>query len=152
MHLAAFYGQVDFARELLTSVSATVLSEQPAVMNSIVKETNAEPGLTPLHLACHSGQENLVRLLLNYPGVQVDSAAENTGMIPLHLAAMHGHIPIVGLLLSKSSAQIDIRDKKGRNALMLAAANGHEEMTALLVGQAADVAAVDNVGFFHNLC
>lgn len=124
---------------------ATVLSEQPTINNAIVKEIGAEPGLTPLHLASHSGQENMVRLLLNYPGVQVDMAAELTGMIPLHMAAMNGHMPIVGLLLSKSGTQMDIRDQKGRNALMLAGANGHEEMAALLIGQGADVSAEDHV-------
>ncbi|GAU98761.1 hypothetical protein RvY_09867-2 [Ramazzottius varieornatus] len=147
LHLAAFYGQVEFARELLTTVPATIVSDQPTINNAIVKEIGGEPGLTPLHLAAHSGQENMVRLLLNYPGVQVDAAADISGLIPLHLAALNGHLPIVGLLLSKSSAQLDTRDKKGRNALMLAGANGHEEMASLLLGQGADVASEDNNGW-----
>lgn len=75
----------------------------------------------------------------------MDAAAEKTGSIPLHLAAANGHIPVVGLLMSKCAAQLDVRDKKGRNALMLASSNGHEEMAALLIGQGADVTAVDNV-------
>lgn len=33
-----------------------------------------ESGMTPLHFAAYSGNENVVRLLLNSAGVQVDAA------------------------------------------------------------------------------
>lgn len=37
-------------------------------------------GMTPLHLASYSGNENVVRLLLNSAGVQVEAATtENVG-------------------------------------------------------------------------
>ena len=41
--------------------------------------TKAVPG------ACHSGQENTVRLLLNYTGVMADAATTITETTPLHL-------------------------------------------------------------------
>lgn len=37
-------------------------------------ELGNESGMTPLHLASFSGNENVVRLLLNSAGVQVDAA------------------------------------------------------------------------------
>ncbi|OQV12783.1 Ankyrin-3 [Hypsibius exemplaris] len=147
LHLAAFCGQVEFARELLTSVPVTIVSVTPTVNNNLVKHIGGEPGLTALHLACHSGQENMVRLLLNYPGAMADGAADLTGMTPLHMAAMNGHIPVVSLLLSKIGTKIDVKDTKGRSALMMAAANGHPEMVTLLNGQGADVSAEDNNGW-----
>jgi ankyrin repeat protein len=39
-----------------------------------VGELGNESGMTPLHLASFSGNENVVRLLLNSAGVQVDAA------------------------------------------------------------------------------
>jgi ankyrin repeat protein len=39
-----------------------------------VGELGNESGMTPLHLASYSGNENVVRLLLNSAGVQVEAA------------------------------------------------------------------------------
>ncbi|GAU98759.1 hypothetical protein RvY_09866-2 [Ramazzottius varieornatus] len=100
--------------------------------------------MTALHCASHSGQENTVRLLLNVTGVMADAATTMTETTPLHLAARNGKLPVASLLLSKIGPKIDIRDKKGRTALMLAAGNGHLEMVTLLVGQGSDITALDN--------
>ena len=67
------------------------------------------------------------------------------GSSPLHLAAQTGNVAVAGLLLSKSTQQLHLRDRRGRTALLLAAANGHKEMTQLLIGQGADVNSHDKV-------
>ena len=42
--------------------------------------------MTPLHLAAFSGNENVVRLLLNSAGVQVDAAThENVSIISISI-------------------------------------------------------------------
>ncbi|XP_078580181.1 uncharacterized protein LOC144864139 isoform X2 [Branchiostoma floridae x Branchiostoma japonicum] len=144
LHVAAMYGQVDFVREMLQSVPATVKSEQPMTTDS---SKEVEYGFTPLHLASQSGHEGLVRVLLNYPGVQADAQTAVQGSIPLHLAAANGHTSVVGLLLSKSTTQLHIKDKRGRTALHLAAANGHLDMVALLLGQGSDINVFDKNGW-----
>lgn len=48
----------------------TVKSDPPTGA-SLVGELGSESGMTPLHLAAYSGNENVVRLLLNSAGVQV---------------------------------------------------------------------------------
>jgi ankyrin repeat protein len=60
-------------RELLSHVPGTVKSESPSGVG-LVEELGNESGMTPLHLSSYSGNENVVRLLLNSAGVQVDAA------------------------------------------------------------------------------
>jgi hypothetical protein len=68
----------EMVRELLTYISATTPSEPPiSVAASFIKELGTESGLTPLHMAAYSGEENVVRLLLNSQGVQVDAPTTN---------------------------------------------------------------------------
>lgn len=48
---------------------------------SILGELGTESGMTPLHLAAYSGNENVVRLLLNSVGVQVETVTnENVNL------------------------------------------------------------------------
>lgn len=72
-------------RELLASVPATVKSDPPTGA-SLVGELGDESGMTPLHFASYSGNENVVRLLLNSIGVQVDAAtSENVSHLPFSI-------------------------------------------------------------------
>uniref|UniRef100_A0A8D0GQK8 Ion transport domain-containing protein n=1 Tax=Sphenodon punctatus TaxID=8508 RepID=A0A8D0GQK8_SPHPU len=149
LHVAAKYGQLDFVRDILTRVPATMRSKPPrfAIEGQPFREQATESGFTPLHLAAQSGHESLVRLLLNSPGVQVDSQTSLQGSTPLHLAAQHGHTAVVGLLLSKSTSQLHVQDKRGRTCLHLAAAHGHVEMARALLGQGADINVTDEQGW-----
>jgi ankyrin len=60
-----------------------------------------QAGYTPLHVACHFGQINMVRFLLQH-GADV-KATTSIGYTPLHQASQQGHTTIVNLLLENSA-------------------------------------------------
>ena len=57
-----------------------------------------EEGWTPLLVACHEGNREVVDLLLQHEGVGVNQAMEN-GVTPLWIACQKGHREVVDLLL-----------------------------------------------------
>ncbi|XP_069167057.1 serine/threonine-protein phosphatase 6 regulatory ankyrin repeat subunit B [Procambarus clarkii] len=148
LHVAAHYGQTEIVRELLTHIPATIKSEPPILSGGrpFLPDLGAEADLTPLHLAAHQGNEGVVRILFNIPGVQPDVTSRLNGYIPLHLACIGGHTSVVGLLLSKSTKQVAKMDKRGRTGLHLAAMHGHYHLVALLMGQGAELGAKDRDG------
>lgn len=61
-----------------------------------------QAGFTPLHVACHFGQLNMVRFITARQGVKIN-AATASGYTPLHQAAQQGHSTIVSHLLDKGA-------------------------------------------------
>jgi len=91
---------------------------------------------TDLHLAVNSGQEKIVRLLLEM-GVDV-TAKVRGGVTPLIMAAAHGHKGIVTLLLNNGS-DVNEKNDSGATALHWAASKGHEAVVRLLLERNANV-------------
>ena len=60
-----------------------------------------QAGYTPLHVACHFGQLNMVRFLLQH-GASVDKSTA-VGYTPLHQAAQQGHTLVISLLLENKA-------------------------------------------------
>lgn len=144
LHIAAFYGQTETVRDLLQYIPATSTTDPPlSLATSFIKDLGTESGLTPLHMAAYSGEENVVRLLLNFEGVQVDAPTVNFGYNPIHLACRGGHTTVVGLLLSRSSELLESKDASGKASLHIAAVYGHRQMVEVLLGQGAEIDAID---------
>ena len=65
-------------------------------------DAETKAGYTPLHVAAHFGQINMVKFLLAN-GVRVNVQNE-LGYSPLHQAAQQGHSQIVNLLLDANAS------------------------------------------------
>ena len=144
LHIAAYYGEEDIARELFKFIPATTKSSQPTKPeNALIADLCYEGDLTALHLASYSGSENVVRAILNQPKVHVDCQSEPSGFTPLHLACLSGHVGVVGLLLSRSTDLLKNKDSVGQTCLHIAASNGHNDMCQVLLGQGADYTVED---------
>ena len=107
--------------------------------------TADEYGETPLTLACANGNAALVDKLLQ-AGAN-PNAARWTGATPLMIAAGAGSTEAVKLLAAKGAKIDTIEQRKGQNALMWAAAEGHSDVVQTLIGLGADTKAASQSGF-----
>ena len=131
LHWAAHQDNLPMA-ELLLSAGADV-------------DAANEYGVTALHLACTNQGEQMVGLLLN-SGANPDAALWN-GESVLMSCARTGAAAAVEALLAKG-ADSGLREKvRNQTALMWAAAEGHGDVTRILVDSGADTKARSTAGY-----
>eukprot|EP00598_Pedospumella_elongata_P014451 CAMPEP_0185012298 /NCGR_PEP_ID=MMETSP1098-20130426/98228_1 /TAXON_ID=89044 /ORGANISM="Spumella elongata, Strain CCAP 955/1" /LENGTH=906 /DNA_ID=CAMNT_0027541353 /DNA_START=82 /DNA_END=2803 /DNA_ORIENTATION=+ len=158
LHYAAFNGHKDVIQELLNAgadvnavttdnysafmlatlggftevVEMLLQTTQPDLTVTTKDESQPHNGLTCLHLAVMSGNNDIVFMLLSQ-GANA-KAVTNMGYSVLHLAAELGHTPILSTLLSES-VSIDRlqRTVLGNTALHLAVASGVRKSVAKLL-------------------
>jgi signal recognition particle subunit SEC65 len=87
---------------------------------------------TPLSWAARNGHSEIVKLLLEKDGIDVNSM-DNYGRTPLSRAAENGHLDVVKLLLDKDSVDVDSKDSGRRTPLSWAVQNRHSEIVKLLL-------------------
>ena len=114
----------------------------------LVRDVNAadNDGDTALVLAAVNGHVEVVRALLEHPGIAVN-ATNNYGGTALVYAAYWDHVEVVRALLQQQAIAVNAADNEGRTALMGAAYWARVEVVrALLEHQAIAVNAADNAG------
>ena len=96
-------------------------------------------GMTPLYFAADKGDLEVVRALLQAPGIRINQA---TGIryVPLGIAAQRAHKDIVRLLLRKG-ADPNIESATGLTPLHVACLHGHIAIVQMLLHFKADVDA-----------
>ncbi|OAL26569.1 hypothetical protein AYO22_04180 [Fonsecaea multimorphosa] len=105
-----------------------------------IDATDAD-GRTALWFAASSGQEGVVRLLLD-KGANIE-VKDNEGRTALLCATEVGQETVVRLLLDEG-ANIEVEDYDGHTALMCAVCEGHEAIIRLLLHEGANIEAKDN--------
>lgn len=79
-------------------------------------------GWSPLHNACSRGYLDIVKVLIENDGAQVDVKGGRGAWTPLMNASSHGHLPVVRYLTGKQHADPFIRNGAGETAYDVAAA------------------------------
>ena len=117
LHLAAFFGQVDAARLLLTH-GAEVDAPGTGWMTG-----------TALHSAASAKQTDVVRALLE-AGAD-PNARQSGGWFPLHAAARNGDSGSIALLLEAGGDPAAVNDD-GTSVLEMSQQSGDDEATAMI--------------------
>jgi ankyrin repeat protein len=105
-----------------------LLKEHPSLVRAPDYDKN-----TLLHLAVMHNRTNTVSLLLD-SNANVD-AKNSVGMTPLHFAAREGFLEVAKLLVEHKANQ-KITDQRGWTALKWAEMSNHQDVVALLRGDA----------------
>jgi len=131
------------ARLSEAAINGDISGVRDAIARGADVNTRGRDGLTPLHLALlhfqHSGFESLLKngANPNIPADNGDSIMSLAAVMPesvwLEAALAHG-------------GQIEIRDRRNRTPLMLAASRGRAGNVRLLLSRQADVNARDDHG------
>ena len=89
------------------------------VHHANVNEGNEDDGdSTPLFAAASRGNTEIVRYLVERPGVDVNQATTDDGTAPLMIAAQEGQLDIVRCLIQSGRANLNAIDHDGDNALL----------------------------------
>jgi ankyrin repeat protein len=107
LHLAAFEGKVDIVQIIMSSF--------PVLSRDDVNTRDANNN-TPLALAALGERFEMVKLLLNYPGIDVE-AVNSDGQNALHMACSVGNREIAELLLQTTGINVNASDNGGYTAL-----------------------------------
>jgi uncharacterized protein len=121
LHWATYHDDLDTANRLIAAGADA--------------KVTTRYGVTPLSLACTSGNTAIVELLLA-AGADPNATLPG-GETPLMTASRTGRLGPVKALLARGAA-IDAREQKGQTALMWAAAEGHVDVVDCLLTAGAD--------------
>lgn len=101
-------------------------------------QEEGESGQSVLHAAVLSGNENIVKFILDFE-LDVSGKEEiRFERTPLHFAAKEGHLHLIELLLRRGAA-VNEKDKLGRTALYFATNRKHDCAVELLLERGASI-------------
>jgi len=144
---AAIRGNTEVAQGLL-SQDISLVNEQGLVAEEhleFMRSHNADGGWTPLHLAAHYGNLDIVRILLDH-GADIEAVSNNAiANTPISAAAWGNHLHIVEYLLERG-AKVDAQNGWGSTALRRAIDADRLPLAELLLKHGADPNLLDNAG------
>lgn len=127
------------AANLLEETQALLL-DQPSLLDQ-----HSSHGFTPLAMATHFGNEDIVHFLLRH-GANPNVASMNGYLVyPLHTAVDANFEPIAKMLI-EADADVNILQAAGMSPLHFAAQNGNIEIMICLLENGASVHSINEAG------
>ena len=117
------------------------LEEVEEILGNYEVDINGGGGDAPLLCAVLSGHPDVVRRLLDYPGVRLDQNAFFSGDTALHMACEMNRLSIVNLLCQDSRCTpsvVNMKDREGNTPLMRAVLYGHLDIVKELDKEGTD--------------
>ena len=134
LHVAVSAGAVDAAKSLL----------EAGANPSLYFLFNGE-SYNLFHIAIGFGNNEIIKVMLESPHVEVNAGTGNGKTSALHLAAVRGNSRAVALLAAKR-ADLNIRDKGGNTPLHLAISSGSMKAAIALIEAGANLALANGEG------
>lgn len=75
------------------------------------------------------GDVNVVKLILQQKGININVSGSERNDVPLYGAAMSGHTDVVKVLLSHPEIDVNLAHRSDFTPLMVAAGEGHVEVS-----------------------
>lgn len=124
----------------LTEQVASMVSQNPASTEEL-----SDHGFSPLGIAAHFGQENIVRILLTN-GADPDFPSQNGyNVYPIHAALGANNNNIVKMLI-EAGAEVNVVQSSRITPLHLAAQQGNIDIIILLLENGADISIQTDIG------
>ena len=89
------------------------------IVNHNVPNRHVYPS-APLLCGAYEGNMEIVKMLLEFPGIDLNVIWEDHGYTPLLTALFCGHNEVAKLLLANKNTDIAVTDKENKSALMIA--------------------------------
>ena len=116
------------------------------MFNNVV-DVNYNEGGSALMMAVTEGQNDIVKILLQVKGIDVNLVEASTGGSALQAAALLGHVDIVKQLLEVEGIEVNSQSSEGYSPLSMAARAGYADVVELLLNEdRVDINLVDNAG------
>jgi ankyrin repeat protein len=132
LHAAVFLGHTELLKRLVSCANKYRLFDVNGSDALLDFNTRNKNGYTPLHLAVHSDDIEIVSALVQDNRQITVNTPDNEDNTPLHLAAQRGFAPLVERLLQTKHVNPDIFNRAGKTPLHLAVALGHDAVVRVL--------------------
>lgn len=154
--LSCYYNKPNITKVLLKHLDDVTIYEAAAAgllepleamieNESTLIEEISDHGFTPLGIATHFGNEDIVRALL-LKGAEVNHPSENGyNVYPLHAAISEGHDAVAKMLI-EAGAEVNVLQSSRTSPLHLAAQQGNIDLIILLLENGANVEIRNDFG------